>query len=495
LTGLTGATGPAGPQGERGLTGLTGETGATGAQGPIGPTGLTGPAGTNGIDGATGPQGPQGIAGNTGATGAVGPQGIQGLTGATGLTGPTGETGAVGATGPQGPIGLTGATGATGDVGPAGPKGDTGAQGIQGIQGIKGDTGAAGINGIDLTKNWMINGNMDVCQRGASFTNPTAGLYTLDRWRATWNVDGGTFPANIIHSQQKQTSGDIQGSFYFYRTNVDGAGSGYGVNAAYLIGQFIENGVRFLCGNTKQVTFSFWARSSIAGKKLGIRGVQNYGTGGSPSALEIINGSNWTLASTWTRYTYTFNTNTLVGKIFGTNNDDNFTINFFHVWGSTTATQVGASTAETFGGSGSIDIAQVKLEAGGTATEFRPRSFAEELFLCQRYYWKSFDYAITPAQNSGSLNSAIVYRVKTAGVATDGQYVRFPVVMRIAPTFTTYNVVALNNKWRNFGASADSGAPAFQAIGTGGLFVDNPQIAGDAAGHILAIHIAADSEM
>lgn len=123
-TGATGATGPQGSQGEQGAEGETGPTGPTGPQGDVGPTGPQGAQGEQGIQGATGATG---ATGPTGATGDTGPQGEQGVQGVQGTQGSQGEVGPTGATGDVGPTGPTGATGATGPTGPTGASGLDGA--------------------------------------------------------------------------------------------------------------------------------------------------------------------------------------------------------------------------------------------------------------------------------------------------------------------------------------------------------------------------------
>jgi hypothetical protein len=125
----------------------------------------------------------------------------------------------------------------------------------------------------------------------------------------------------------------LHGSFYYYRITPSAAGSAYGANSLQWLSQRIEHGTRFLCGAGKKVTISFVANSNISGKKLGVWIRQNYGTGGSPSAAEVINGSSVSLTSSLTRYTFTFNLNTLSGKSFGTNDDDFLEIAISYQWG------------------------------------------------------------------------------------------------------------------------------------------------------------------
>jgi hypothetical protein len=187
-----------------------------------------------------------------------------------------------------------------------------------------------------------------------------------------------------------------------------------GVSSSHLYYQNIENGNRLLCGLNKKVTVSFWAKSDIANKKLGLYLQQYYGSGGSPTAIEVLTGTNWTLTSSWTKYTYTFTTNTLVGKTFGTANDDAITLAFNYIWGTTTDVNVGATTAENYVGSGNIDITQVQLCAGDEALPFQPKLFNEELLLCQRYYENSQNYG-TPINTASSESywSAIAWDTNT----------------------------------------------------------------------------------
>ena len=237
-----------------------------------------------------------------------------------------------------------------------------------------------------MARQAVMNGNFDIWQRGTSFGG-TNGEFTADRWKELFDADGGTLPTDVF-SRQTLTSGDIANSYYYMRLNVDGAGSSFGANSYYQLVQRVEHGTRNLCGASKTVTVSFWAKSDITNKKIGISLTQSYGTGGTPSAGETINGANWTLTSTWTKYTHTFTTNTLVGKTFGTGNDDFLQLEFFYQWNTTYDSNVGASTNEDFVGSGNIDIAQVQLCSGSVALPFQPKSYSEELRLCQRYYWK-----------------------------------------------------------------------------------------------------------
>lgn len=342
-----------------------------------------------------------------------------------------------------------------------------------------------------MARQAIINGNFDVWQRGTTSTNPANNAYIADRFAVVLAADGGTPPSNIIHSRQILTSGDIANAFYHYRINPDGAGSGFGADSYYGIVQRIENGVRFLCGLNKTVTVSFWARSSIANKKIGLTLEQNYGTGGTPSSAEYINGDNWTLTSTWTRYTKTFTTNTLVGKSFGTSSPDILIPWFLTQWGTGTfAGRVNSTgVGETHVGSGTIDIAQVQLYAGNITFPFQPKSYGDELNMCKRYYVKLG-------------GDAYFYFGTCRGISATGAvgFLQLPFEMRINPTVTSggnFGVTKADNSILSVSGIADDRVNkqmySFTATCSSGL------VAGDAtqlfANNDATAYLAFDAEI
>jgi len=279
-----------------------------------------------------------------------------------------------------------------------------------------------------MARQAIINGNFDVWQRGTS--NSIADVtvtYTADRWYDYADKNGGTLPT-LTRSRQAQTAGDLQSSFYFTRLATNGAGTSLGVNSYHQYAQKIEHGTRMLAGNGKKVTVSFYARSSIANKKIGVLLVQNYGTGGSPTSEEIItNGDSITLTSSWVKHTRTFTTNTLASKTFGTDNNDSLRLIYVNMWGDTIGDAFGLTGAETYVGSGNIDIAQIQLCAGDVALPFQPKSYEEELRACQRYCFVPDLTAGVTVVGIGTGSSTTIARI----------LVNLPVTMRtINPTLT-----------------------------------------------------------
>jgi len=348
------------------------------------------------------------------------------------------------------------------------------------------------------SSNRLINGNFDVWQRGTAVTNPSHNSYfAADRYKVF--VDGSGFPANIIHSKQTLTSGEIFGSYNYYRINVDGSGTSS--MALYRLVNYIENGVRYLCGIGKKVTVSFYARSSIANKKIGVYLFQGYGSGGIPSNGEVINGLNWILQTYWKKYTVTFTTNMLIGKTFGTNNDDALGVTFGYVWDNTFASRFGDTIAETFVGAGNIDIAQVQLCSGDTELPFSPKSFVEELSLCQRYFEKSYSLAVPPGTAS-SVPGAVLMMLPSNTIASNQRYGMIPykVQKRISPAVTVYPFTTPTNTGRvsqNSGTDLGAGSGTVTALSNESILVLQNSSGGELItdGNAIICHWTANAEL
>lgn len=341
----------------------------------------------------------------------------------------------------------------------------------------------------------IINGNFDIWQRGISWTNPASGQFTADHFSTEYVLDGGVNPTVVHSRQQFMPAGDLPGSFYYYRIAPSAAGSGYGANSLQWITQRIEHGTRLLCGAGKKVAVSFVANSNIVGKKIGVWLRQNYGTGGSPSAAEVINGSSVTLTSTLTRYTFTFDTNTLNGKTFGTNNNDYLEIAITYQWGATLGARVGSPSLETYRGSGIINIAQVQLNQGAEALSFQPKTFYEELQACLRYYENSYNYGVLPG--TATELGAIVLPPYSPTNDLSTYSVQFKAVKRVTPTVTLFapDGTAARISIVDTGLKTTVNATANQVSDTGFRGWSAPGTANNPSASRTAFHFVADAEL
>ena len=259
-------------------------------------------------------------------------------------------------------------------------------------------------------RNVIINGSFDIWQRGTSFSNPS-NTYTADRFLV---VPGGGTTGDTV-SQQTFTPGqtDVPGEPTYFLRFAAGATSGN-----RMVHQRVED-VRTFAGQT--CTLSFYAKASVA-HSSSVEFGQNFGSGGSstvvPSAVS------YTMSTSWQKFTFTITLPSIAGKTIGTSS-------YLYI---AVLRSLGASSV-------SIDIAQVQLEKGPTATEFERRFFAEELELCKRYFERKLgnsaqvlgqgntssnvvaeivvEYSEKRATPTGSVSSATGFQVRSgAGLVT-----------------------------------------------------------------------------
>jgi len=209
---------------------------------------------------------------------------------------------------------------------------------------------------FQANRNLIINGAMQVAQRGTSFS-ATGTIYTVDRWEVF------TGNSNCTTTQEEFTVGqtDVPHNPTHY-INV----AKNGETQACQVRQKIED-VRILSGET--VTLSFWANTSST---LALDIFQNFGTGGSTQQQRLSGGS-FTIVETngsWSKYQITNTQSNVSGKTIGA--------------GSYTLFRIVETTATT----NDVAVTQVQLEVGDTATPFEHRSYGDELARCQRYYQK-----------------------------------------------------------------------------------------------------------
>jgi hypothetical protein len=131
--------------------------------------------------------------------------------------------------------------------------------------------------------------------------------------------------------------------------------------------------VRTFAGET--VTLSFWCLSTVASKTITAKAVQNFGTGGSPSAAVTTTIGTATTSTAMVRKSYTFTMPALTSKTIGTAEDSYVEIHF----------DFGTQT-------GTFQIWGVQLEQNSTATALERVGYIDELRRCQRYYFYQPDF-------------------------------------------------------------------------------------------------------
>jgi len=315
---------------------------------------------------------------------------------------------------------------------------------------------------IGTNKNLIINGAMQVAQRGTSSTS--TGYHTVDRFRHTGSgtdeaptfaqvdVASGTTPYTLgFRKAFKITNGNQTG----------GAGAGDAIVLGYkLEAQDMANSGWNYLSSSSYITLSFWVKSSVAQNFYG----RLTTTDGTQQNYPFETGS--LSADTWTKITKTipgnsnlqFDNNADKGidiewmMFRGTNfTDSGVTLNAWAAYASGTRTPDNTTTWYTTNDA-TFEITGVQLEVGSVATDFEHRSFAEELTLCQRYYYKQ------------SANDNQFFR--GMGMAdVDGNSIElnspFPVTMRVAPSALEQSGTASHYKIRRSTTATCTSVPSF----------------------------------
>jgi hypothetical protein len=216
-----------------------------------------------------------------------------------------------------------------------------------------------------IRKNYIINGNFDLWSYGTSQT--TSGANSADKW-------------SMIHAQATKTASreafslgqtDVPGEPAFYLRHVVTTSNNAAEN---VIPQQNIDGVYLL--SDKTVTLSFYAKAD-ASKNISIECVQNFGSGGSPSASVNTFVSKIALTTSWARYTATFDIPSVSGKTLGTDNNSRVAIIIWLSAGS----DYNARTDSLGCQSGTFDIARVALVEGADLDPIE-KNKNEELALC-----------------------------------------------------------------------------------------------------------------
>lgn len=240
----------------------------------------------------------------------------------------------------------------------------------------------------------IINGGFNIWQRGVSgfTTGPNA-----DRWRYDTNTDDTvTFAREMFAPGQSAVPGEPA---YFLRASLT-AGAAGGLND---FRQRVED-VRTFAGET--VTLSYWIKGTGDAVITNRRLAQNFGSGGSAQVSIAL--PDVSVTAQWRKIVETVALPSIAGKTIGADS-------FLDIVLSLPVHQ----TVD-------IDIAQVQLERGDTATVFERKPIGVELGECQRF---------TLVHAADSYNDFFGMGM-CSGPSRAWVGVHFPVQMRAVPTMS-----------------------------------------------------------
>lgn len=290
---------------------------------------------------------------------------------------------------------------------------------------------------IGNSENLIINPDMEIAQRGTSFAAIASGAYCLDRFQY---AKTGTMVHTITQDSDVPTVAQagrlIPNSLKIDCTTADASIASSDATALL---QKVE-GYNFLEIAQKAFTVGFWVKATKVGTHcVGFRNSVNDRSYVSEYTInttdtweyKTITVSASPSAGTWdyTNGIGLLATFTLAaGSTFQTTADTWQTGNYF-----ATANQVNAcdSTSNNF------FITGVQIVKGAVDTDFKRRSFAEELILCQRYYEKSYNLEDpTGSTLVGGRESSIAHN---ASEMNNYGFVTYKTRKRGSATITIYN--------------------------------------------------------
>jgi hypothetical protein len=300
------------------------------------------------------------------------------------------------------------------------------------------------VMGSSFLRNYVINGDMRVAQRGTSAALPvnnSSTYTTLDRF-CSYCLTGQT-------GTSSQVASGLTGFQYALRLQRTASNTS---TANIQTGQALET-INSIPLAGQSVTFSFYAK---AGANFSGSGVFiQFATGtGTDQSFSNMTGSLWTgqsnlinfttqaITTTWTRYTFTVSVASTATQI---------------------GFQLGYTPSGTAGASDFVDITGVQIEVGSVATPFERRQYGQELALCQRYFCKSYNIDVAP----GTVTSVGIVSAYAPTTQTNRPIIPifFPVTMRTTPTVTAYS--PNNGSSGNFYNSDSAVNFAVSSIGTG----------------------------
>lgn len=352
----------------------------------------------------------------------------------------------------------------------------------------------------DVAKvNPIINGSMEVWQRGTAFTAPGTGGYTADRWLTGYV---GAVVANVNRSTNVPTVAQAGVLFnYSFEIDITTADAAIAAGDYHFISTRIE-GYNWRQFAQRQFTLSFW----VMGAKTGTHCVAfRNNASGTPDRCYV---GTYTInvANTWEYKTITVSASPSAGT-WNYTNGGGLEVAFVLACGSTFQTTAGAwNTGNFLATSAQVNeldstanffrLAGIKMELGAIATPLAYIDFADELSRCMRYYQKSFEYGTAPATNAGTNGMQGLTCSVGASTAFSGFYIPFAQRMRAStPAITTYNPAAANFQIRNLSLATDCLSTTLVESTERGFTLSATTPASTVAGHWLSVHYQASAEL
>tara|TARA_B100000900_G_scaffold279361_1_gene238965 strand:+ start:638 stop:1744 length:1107 start_codon:yes stop_codon:yes gene_type:complete len=346
-------------------------------------------------------------------------------------------------------------------------------------------------------RNMVINGAMQVAQRGTSATDLGAsdGYFTVDRFQLNFSSTS----ARLTMTQDSPT--DLSGFTKALKLDCTTADTSIGADEFIILhykleGQDVQQ-LKKGTSDAEKITVSFYVKANAnATYTLEIEDVDN----------NRYNSQEFSVTTSWNRVSLTFDGDTT--GVLGNDNGNSIRLNFWlhvgsdfaggthtsNVWHTTNNQRVGDnqtsfadSTDRTF------FLTGLQMEVGSQATPFEHRSFGEELALCQRYFQKSYADNVAPSTvtNNGAFWTNIIRNASNQNY----WHVQTYQTMRSQPSVTTHSpATGTSGKFENDTDGADRDSAVSNTSNTGFSIRPNSGTSND-LGDVVAVHWVADSEL
>ena len=280
-------------------------------------------------------------------------------------------------------------------------------------------------------KNLIINGAMQVAQRGTSSAGLGAsnGYFTLDRWAIQQGNSAGRFTMT-------QDSDGPAGFANCLKLDCTTADTSIAAGETLILQQMIEGQdlqqLKKGTSSAEQVTISFWVKGNASATAV----AEIYDLDNDVHINQL-----FSITTDWVRVELTYDGDT-AARVF---NDDNGGSLQFNIWLHSGSTFSSGSIQSSWGSNNggraagissfydstarTFSITGVQLEVGSVATDFEHRSYGEILALCQRYY----DEGIVARGSSMTPGTAGIFKTP------------YGINKRATPTMSVVSVGALIN--------------------------------------------------
>jgi hypothetical protein len=308
-------------------------------------------------------------------------------------------------------------------------------------------------------RNVIINGAMQVAQRGTSTAGITANAVygSADRWQLQL-VNQGTWTQSV--EADAPTGSGFRNSLKMLCTTADASPAAADI---VILNQPLEgqNLQQFLKGtaSAKQFALTFWVKSNVTGTYIArLNDLDNTRSVSASYSVSV--------SGTWEKKTITFPADTT--GAFDNDNGLSLRTQFYLGAGSDSTSGTLATTwASTVNANSAVgqtnlaatlnnywQIAGVQLEAGSVATPFEFEDYGITLTKCQRYYCRT---------GGGYLGVGLAF-----STTSTSNYVKFPTTMRVAPSAVETTGTAANylQVTSNTGTQTCNSVPVFVRAST-----------------------------